>query len=211
MRKYIVGMVFGILLSLSFSVYAEEIQSMIGKTVEGSFPLVIGDKRATKDVIIIEGTSYIPVRAAAEMFGYEVSFTADMGVGMKKKEKAVDDVTMLKEIKDILIKDGKIDASDEKAKEVYDMFRGEGQARNVTDKYYSWLKSQKAKEDNLKEIDAIKKKQEELDAKIKAEQDADDAERKRLLAEQAERDAIFQKVKEKDDQIAKEYAESRKK
>jgi hypothetical protein len=74
MKKIMFGLILGIGLTLTASVYADDIQTMIGKTVEGSFPLEIDGKLSEKDAIVIEGTSYIPVRAAGELFGYEVSF-----------------------------------------------------------------------------------------------------------------------------------------
>lgn len=71
MKKYIIGAIIVIMLSTSYSVSAEVI-NMIGKKVDGSYPFKINGKQANKDVIVIQGTSYIPVRAAAELFGYDI-------------------------------------------------------------------------------------------------------------------------------------------
>lgn len=86
MKKYIIGAIIGIMLSTTYSVSAEVID-MIGKKVDGSFPFKINGKRATQDVIVIEGTSYVPVRAAADLFGYDIDFDiANKEVNMQSKK-----------------------------------------------------------------------------------------------------------------------------
>ncbi|MEX2461711.1 MAG: hypothetical protein WD469_10540 [Paenibacillaceae bacterium] len=89
MKKIILGMIIGIGLSLGVTTYADDIVSMIGKKVEGSFPLIINNARADKDVLVIDGTSYLPVRSAALLFGYDVSFNADLMVVLTKKNETV--------------------------------------------------------------------------------------------------------------------------
>lgn len=84
-KKIIVGLLIGISLSLGLTTYANDIVSLIGKKVEGSFPLIINNARADKDVLVIDGTSYIPVRSAAALFGYDVTFNSDLMVVLNKK------------------------------------------------------------------------------------------------------------------------------
>lgn len=75
MKKYIIGALFGFLLSIAFTAGAAEIKNiMIGKVIQGSFPLIIDGVQAEKDVIVVDKTSYIPVKVAGELFGYDVSF-----------------------------------------------------------------------------------------------------------------------------------------
>lgn len=74
MKKLITGVIIGILISTSFSVYAD---SLIGKTIKATFPLFIDGEQASQNVIVVEGTSYLPVRAAGEMFGYDVRFDSE--------------------------------------------------------------------------------------------------------------------------------------
>lgn len=73
MKKWMLGFVAGIALTIGAQVHAE-IGSVLGKTVEGMLPLLIDGKRASSDVVVIEGISYLPVRAASELFGYEAGF-----------------------------------------------------------------------------------------------------------------------------------------
>jgi hypothetical protein len=89
MKKIIAGILIGISLSLGVTAYADNIVSLIGKKVDGSFPLIINNVRADKDVLVIDGTSYLPVRSAAALFGYDVSFNADLMVVLNKKTEAV--------------------------------------------------------------------------------------------------------------------------
>lgn len=81
MKKFIAGILCGMVLMVSVSAYAD---SMIGKKVDAIYPLKINGQRAAKDVIAIEGTSYLPVRAAGEMFGYQVDFINQEVVLMNK-------------------------------------------------------------------------------------------------------------------------------
>lgn len=84
MKRFIVGAMFGMLLALAGTAFAG---GMIGKSVDTVYPLFVNDTRCQVDAISIEGTSYIPVRSAAGLFGYDVNFTSD--VIMLTKQKAI--------------------------------------------------------------------------------------------------------------------------
>ncbi|MEC0229912.1 hypothetical protein [Paenibacillus alba] len=86
MKKYILGGITGFLVATTLSAHAEEITSMIGKTIQGAFPFQIEGKTLGTPAIVVDGTSYLPVRAFGEATGYEVSFNADLGISLKKKE-----------------------------------------------------------------------------------------------------------------------------
>jgi chromosome segregation ATPase len=61
---------------------------MIGKRVDGQFPLKIDGKLSEIPAITIEGVSYIPLRAAGELFGAQVSWL-DGEIIMEKINKNV--------------------------------------------------------------------------------------------------------------------------
>jgi len=82
MKKVISGFVVGAILMFTVSVYAD---SIIGKAIDTTYPLFIDGTRCTVDAVSIEGTSYIPVRKAAEMFGYDVNFSSDVIILAKQK------------------------------------------------------------------------------------------------------------------------------
>jgi hypothetical protein len=89
MKKIMMGLIMWIGLTLGVSAYADEIVSLVGKKVDGSFPLIINNIRADKDVLVIDGTSYLPVRSAATLFGYEVTFNTDLMVILTKKADSI--------------------------------------------------------------------------------------------------------------------------
>lgn len=74
MRKVIVSFVAGILVAIGTSAAYAEVTSMIGKQVDGQFPLKIDGELSEIPAITIEGVSYIPLRAAGEIFGAKVSW-----------------------------------------------------------------------------------------------------------------------------------------
>jgi hypothetical protein len=73
MKKFVAGLVAGIILASFVPVFAES-TAIIGRVVQGTFPLIINGVRAPKDVIVIDGTSYLPVRVSGELFAYDVDF-----------------------------------------------------------------------------------------------------------------------------------------
>lgn len=70
-KKFLAGILFGGILVFSITGYAD---SLIGKQIDATFPLFINNEQSPKNVVSIEGTSYLPVRSAGEMFGYDVNF-----------------------------------------------------------------------------------------------------------------------------------------
>lgn len=70
MKKKLLGTVL-IALLIPLAAHAS---SYVGMVIEGTFPLYIDGQRVSQDVIVVDGTSFIPVRAASELFGYDVTF-----------------------------------------------------------------------------------------------------------------------------------------
>lgn len=89
MKKFFVGALFGAALMVGVTAYAD-VQGMVGKVVDGVFPVKIEDQTLENEAIVIEGTSYLPVRELAEKVGYEVSFDMEEGIGLKKEELSVE-------------------------------------------------------------------------------------------------------------------------
>lgn len=54
--------------------FADDLNRLIGKKVDNVRPLYIDGERSPQDVLIIQGRSYLPVRSALSMFGYEVDY-----------------------------------------------------------------------------------------------------------------------------------------
>lgn len=89
MRKYIIGAIFGIILTLSVSTYAEEIETgvkrMDGKVVSGSFPVSVNGEKLKESAIIIDNKGYLPTREFAEALGAEVTFDQDAGISISSR------------------------------------------------------------------------------------------------------------------------------
>ncbi|MFB7817427.1 stalk domain-containing protein [Paenibacillus chitinolyticus] len=92
MKKYVVGALFGFVLAFAASANAE-VRTMIDKIVEGTFPVTIEGKKLETDAVVIEGSTYLPVRAFGEAVGYDVKFDSKLGVSLehKKIEQTVDE------------------------------------------------------------------------------------------------------------------------
>lgn len=88
MRKYLVGFIFGIALTLSFNVYAA-VESLVGKQVQGEVPVKLNGAQLDNKAAIIDGSSYLPVRAIGEALGLNVDFQNNEAVlNQKPKEEA---------------------------------------------------------------------------------------------------------------------------
>jgi len=86
MKKLIIGILIGFVLSFAASAYADELKSLIGRTIEGEFPVTVDGKRLENKAIVIDGTSYLPVRAIADAVYQDVHFDADLGITLTPKE-----------------------------------------------------------------------------------------------------------------------------
>jgi hypothetical protein len=86
MRKYIIGMFIGVALTISTSVFAEDVITLIGQKIQGEFPVKINGEQLEKPAIVINGTSYLPNRAIADALGMDIKFDADLGIELTNKE-----------------------------------------------------------------------------------------------------------------------------
>jgi hypothetical protein len=74
-KKYLIGGAVGVLLATTASVYADDlVPNLIGKSVEGTFKVKLNGNTVSKDAIVVDGSSYLPVRAAGEALGLNVDF-----------------------------------------------------------------------------------------------------------------------------------------
>lgn len=94
MKKYmfgIIGIFIGLSLSLVITTHADVVKTVIGKVIQGEFPVKMNGKELDKKAIVIDGSSYLPVRSVGDALGLDISFNADLGIELKKK---VDEVQM---------------------------------------------------------------------------------------------------------------------
>lgn len=87
MRRYVIGGIIGAALTIGITAHAE-VSGMIGKVVDGVFPVNVEGELMDNEAIVIQGTSYLPVREFVEKLGYEVSFDMVEGIGLSAAEEA---------------------------------------------------------------------------------------------------------------------------
>lgn len=86
MKKFIIGLLVGVSITAAGSAYADDIvDSIVGKTIQGQFPVKISGKSLDTQAAVIDGTSYLPVRAIGEALNMEVKFNADLGIELNPK------------------------------------------------------------------------------------------------------------------------------
>lgn len=69
-----IGLIVGVVLTFTSSIYAEDLAKLVGKQVDGEFPVVLDGRELKNKAPAIEGTSYAPVREIAETLGLGVDF-----------------------------------------------------------------------------------------------------------------------------------------
>jgi len=73
MKRFISGLLVGFFLSIPSLALAEQV-SMIGKTVQNEYPVIVDGNQLGVNAIAIDGTSYLPIRALGEATERKVEF-----------------------------------------------------------------------------------------------------------------------------------------
>jgi Phr family secreted Rap phosphatase inhibitor len=92
MKKFVMGIVVGAVLSFGVSSYADEISQLIGKQVDNEYPVVLNGQKLENVAPSIEGTSYAPVREISEKLGLDVEFKDDTVILSKPQQSEVKNV-----------------------------------------------------------------------------------------------------------------------
>ena len=74
MKKLSVATIVFILVISVATVAIADVQGMVGKVVQGVFPVSLNGSTLDKQAIVIDGTSYLPVRAVADALNMNASF-----------------------------------------------------------------------------------------------------------------------------------------
>lgn len=86
MKKYILGGLVGFLLATAVSANAEGVSKMIGEVIDGAFSVKVNGVELSDQAIVVQGTSYLPVRSFGEATGYDIKFNPEMGIELTKKD-----------------------------------------------------------------------------------------------------------------------------
>jgi hypothetical protein len=166
MRKYIIGILIGFSLSAVVGVNAEEIiSSIIGKTVQGSFPVKIDGKQIIEQAAVIDGTSYLPVREIGEALNKDVTFDANLGIELKSKAGV-----NVNPPKAMIIPETKLDdKTSDLTQQLAPILTRFLELETILKDYRDGTKGKdKVYEDAIKENDELKLKYNEISDKIKA-------------------------------------------
>lgn len=90
MKKFFIGLLCGLILATGATAYADEIKSVIGKSVEAEYPVSINGSTLETPAIIVNETGYLPVRAIANAIGYETIWDDKEGITLNKSIKDKD-------------------------------------------------------------------------------------------------------------------------
>lgn len=90
----------------SFAIASTTIVNMIGKTIQGQFPVSVDGVTLTNPAIVVDGTSFLPVRQFGETVGYAVYFDTEGGVRLEKQ--TVTDTAAIEERYQTAIKNAEI-------------------------------------------------------------------------------------------------------
>ena len=74
MKKLSVTTIVFILVMSVATVAMADVQGLVGKVVQGMFPVSLNGSTLEKQAIVIDGTSYLPVRAVADALNMNASF-----------------------------------------------------------------------------------------------------------------------------------------
>jgi hypothetical protein len=94
MKKFISGVVLGGILATSITVYGEEVKNLVGQAIQGTFPVKMDGEVLKNEAVVLDGTSYLPVREIGEKLGMEVKFTPETGIELNRPEPKLDDTGM---------------------------------------------------------------------------------------------------------------------
>lgn len=83
-----IGVIIGFVLSFAVAANAEEIKSYIGMKVEGQLPITIDGEVVENPGIVVDQTTYVPLRVAGKLFGYNTAYV-DGEVLMTKRPESV--------------------------------------------------------------------------------------------------------------------------
>lgn len=64
-----IGALFGVLLATSGGAAADQVKSLVGKTVAGEYNVRVNGTTLSENAIVINGTAYVPLRSMSDSLG----------------------------------------------------------------------------------------------------------------------------------------------
>ncbi|MFB9274917.1 hypothetical protein [Cohnella cellulosilytica] len=86
MKKFIIGLLCGIIFATCGSVFAESaVKKLIGEKVKGQYEVSVNGKKLSTPAIVVNGTSFLPVREFGNSVGYKVNFDPKGGIKLEQQ------------------------------------------------------------------------------------------------------------------------------
>lgn len=90
MRKYLIGFITGLLFAIALPAAAAEISSLVGKTIDAEYPVIVNGKELPVKATSIDGVSSTPNRALADALNLDISFSNNTVIIESKEGGAVE-------------------------------------------------------------------------------------------------------------------------
>ncbi|BFH70590.1 hypothetical protein J27TS7_58970 [Paenibacillus dendritiformis] len=174
MKKFILGIIVGALLAFSPQVYSAA-SSLVGKKIDGQIEVKL-DGKQVGSAVVVEGTSYLPVRNIANELGLKIKVDKKEVTITSEEKSAEEEIAKLKKervkVSDQLERDkANVESSlhdVEKTKERYEKTLAEtNDSRYVDPVKSAYESSNKGHENLLKRIEDNEKELERIDNRLK--------------------------------------------
>ncbi len=84
MKKFVMGLIIGVVITATGTAFADDIAALVGKTIQGQFPVTVDGEKLEMPAIVVDGTSFLPVRSFGESVGYAVYFDTEGAIRLEK-------------------------------------------------------------------------------------------------------------------------------
>jgi len=88
-KRFVFGLLIGFGLAFAFSAQAEEVKNFVGLKIQTQYQVTVDGEVIEHPAIAVNGVSYLPTRAIAEMAGYDVYFNSKTGIRLTKRVKTL--------------------------------------------------------------------------------------------------------------------------
>ncbi|WP_051289624.1 hypothetical protein [Paenibacillus massiliensis] len=125
MKKMVVGFLAGALFMIGATTFADDIQTLVGKKIEGETAVTV-DGTSIGSAIIVDGKSYAPVRSIAEASGLAVGY-GGAGIALSTNKEPVIEVESTQEKPIINSNTSKIQVNIEEKQRLIDSMKKENE------------------------------------------------------------------------------------
>ncbi|WP_438498011.1 hypothetical protein [Paenibacillus sp. IHBB 3054] len=116
MKKFVSGIIVGLLLFSGASVFADSV-SLVGQKVQGLFSVEKSGKKIA-DAVIINGSTYAPVRAIAEATGAKLDVKGKTIIVQESSSNVVDSSEVTQPAEQVVTKEDLTSAIDKKKEQI---------------------------------------------------------------------------------------------